>query len=489
MTLSIRTKLFLTLLVASALVVTGMLGFMRWSFQRGLVEFAASRQEERVAATADRLAERYREDGSWEQLRTHRRLWIATLRGGNNALERDGKTHRAHRRPPPWLRHALRADSEAWPPARAQKRREAGGPPAPLELRLMLLDAQGDMVQGRPALLAGSRRHPIELDGRAIGSLAVLPGPSLSDLGEIRFLERQTTAFLVIALAMIGLAVVLSFPLARRLVRPLEAFQAGTRELAAGNYAARVSVTGNDELGRLGLDLNALAETLERAEQARRQWAADISHELRTPLAVLRGELEALQDGVRPLEPAAVDSLYADTLRLSRLVEDLYELSMTDLGALSYRKAATDLAQVLAADVEAFAPRFAEAGLHLVFQNRLSRGPHLQADTQRLSQLFRNLLGNSLRYTDPGGGLTVILSEGDGHLRLDFQDTGPGVPAEALPRLFDRLYRVEGSRSRYTGGAGLGLAICRNIVEAHGGSITARHAPEGGLWIDIELPA
>jgi two-component system sensor histidine kinase BaeS len=352
----------------------------------------------------------------------------------------------------------------------------------------MLLNAQGDTVQGRPQLLSGSRRYPIELDGRAIGSLALLPGPSLSDLGDIRFLERQTTAFLIIALAMIGLAVVLSFPLARRLVRPLEAFQAGARELAAGNYAARVSATGNDELGRLGLDLNALAETLERTEQARRQWAADISHELRAPLAVLRGELEALQDGVRALEPAAVDSLYADTLRLSRLVDDLYELSMTDLGALSYRKTATDPVQVLAADLEAFEPKFTQAGLDLVFRNRLGGSPQLQADTQRLSQLFRNLLRNSLRYTDPGGGLTVTLAEGDGHLHLDFQDTGPGVPAEALPRLFDRLYRVEGSRSRDTGGAGLGLAICRNIIAAHGGSIAARQSPEGGLWIHIELP-
>ena len=158
------------------------------------------------------------------------------------------------------------------------------------------------------------------------------------------------------------------------------------------------------------------------------------------------------------------------------------------MGALSYRKEATDLAQVLAADLKAFAPKFEEAGLDLAFQNRLTRSQQLQADTQRLSQLFRNLLGNSLRYTDPGGGLTVTLAEEDEHLNLDFQDTGPGVPPEALPRLFDRLYRVEGSRSRHTGGAGLGLAICRNIVDAHGGTIMARQAPQGGLWIHIELP-
>ena len=496
MTLSIRTKLFLTLLFASALVVGGMLGFMRWSFQRGLVEFAATRQEERIAAIVGRLAERYREDGGWERLRADRRLWIATLKGWGERPklrqepepESEPDQRDPYRRPPPWLRHALREDSPGWPPQRLQQRLEGGAPSPPLELRLMLLDAQGGLVYGRPELLPGIHRYPIELDGEAVGSLALLPGPTLSELGEIRFQERQSTAFLVIALAMIGLAVALSLPLARRLVRPLEAFQVGVRQLAAGRYGARVSVTGDDELGRLGRDLNALAGALEQNEQARRQWVADISHELRTPLAVLRGELEALQDGVRPLEPAAVDSLYADTLRLGRLVDDLNELSMTDLGALSYRKEETDPAELLEADLEAFTPKFRAAGLDLTLDNRISQSLPLQADAHRLSQLFRNLLRNSLRYTDAGGGLTVILDADKERVSLDFQDTAPGVPPEALPRLFDRLYRVEGSRSRDTGGTGLGLAICRNIVEAHGGQISARPAPQGGLWIHIELP-
>ena len=488
MTLSIRTKLFLTLLIASALVVGGMLGFIRWSFQRGLVEFAATRQDERIAAIAARLADRYREDGGWERLRADRRLWIATLKGWTDRPRPEPELRDPHRHPPPWLRHALREDDPGWPSQRLQERLQGGGLPAPLELRLMLLDAQGGLIYGRPELLPDARRYPIDLNGEEVGSLALLPGPSLSELGEIRFLERQTTAFLAIALAMIALAVALSLPLARRLVRPLEAIQAGVRQLAAGHYGARVSVTGGDELGRLGRDLNRLAEALEQNEQARRQWVADISHELRTPLAVLRGELEALQDGVRPLGPAAVDSLYADTLRLGRLVDDLYELSMTDLGALSYRKEEIDPAEVLKSDLEAFAPRFAAADLQLTLDGRLGRSVLVQADAHRLSQLFRNLLRNSLRYTDPGGGLTVVLDSDDERLVLDFQDTAPAVPPEALPRLFDRLYRVEGSRSRDTGGTGLGLAICRNIVEAHGGRISARPAPQGGLWIRIELP-
>jgi two-component system sensor histidine kinase BaeS len=271
-------------------------------------------------------------------------------------------------------------------------------------------------------------------------------------------------------------------------VRPLQELQATTQRLASGDFSARVTVSADDELGRLGQDFNALAQTLERNEQARRRWVADISHELRTPLAVLRAEIEALQDGVRPLERAAIDALHADAVRLGRLVDDLYELSMSDLGALTYRKEPTDVAEILAADVDAFAARYEAAGLALRLDNRLDDASTLRADPHRLSQLFRNLLRNSLQYTDPGGGLGVGLGREDREVVIDFRDTAPGVPDDALPRLFERLYRVDASRSRATGGAGLGLAICRNIVEAHGGRILARPAPEGGLWVQVRLP-
>ena len=482
MTLSIRTKLFLTLLLATALVVAGMLVFMRWSFQAGLLELAEERQQKRIEGISERLAERYLQDGGWERLREDKRLWIAALLGRGERRFREEGPHR-----PRWVRRAL-GEPGVWPPEHALHRRRPDAPPRPIEMRLMLLDADGSVVYGRPELVADTRRYPLELEGRRIGELALLPGPSISDLGEIRFRERHTSMLLLIALTMTALSAVLSFPLARRLVRPIRGFQSTTRQLAAGNYRARVETTGEDELGRLGRDINSLAATLERNEQARRHWVADISHELRTPLALLRAELEALQDGVRPLDRAAVDSLHTDALRLGRLVDDLYELSMSDLGALSYRKAKTDILETLTADVDAFRPKLLEKGLYLEFQNRLPDAPILQADEHRLSQLFRNLLRNGLEHTDAGGGLLVTLDRDERDLVLDFQDTAPGVPAQALPRLFERLYRVDSSRSRDRGGAGLGLSICRNIVEAHDGTIEARPAPRGGLWIRVRLP-
>jgi two-component system sensor histidine kinase BaeS len=482
-TLSIRTKLFLTFLLAGMLVVAGMLVFMRWSFHRGLEEFAEARQEERIHGIVDRLAETYRRDGGWHRLRSDPRLWVAALVGH---LGRDGPERIPWRHG--WLRHAL-VEPGLWPPTRVLQTHSPDALPHPVELRLMLLDGQGALLYGRHELLDKvTRRYPIEVDGRRVGSLALLAGPPISERGEIRFLQRQTTAFLIIAIGMVVLSAAVSFPLAKRLVRPVNDFQGTARRLAAGDYTARVAATGDDELGRLGRDLNGLAEALERNEHARRRWVADISHELRTPLALLRAELEALQDGVRPLDRTAVDSLHGDSLRLGRLVDDLYELSMSDLGALTYRKVETDPAEVLAADVEAFKPKFNAAGLRLQMENRLAEPVLLQADEHRLSQLFRNLLRNSLRYTDAGGRLTVILGAQGDELVVDLRDTAPGVPPDALPRLFDRLYRVDGSRSRDTGGAGLGLAIAKNIAEAHGGRMEARPAPEGGLWVQVRLP-
>jgi two-component system sensor histidine kinase BaeS len=188
------------------------------------------------------------------------------------------------------------------------------------------------------------------------------------------------------------------------------------------------------------------------------------------------------------LDPAALERLHGDALRLGRLVDDLYQLAMSDLGALSYRMVQTDIGEVLEADLDSFRPRFAQAALSLAYEDRRRSAKEINADPDRLSQLFRNLLGNSLQYTDPGGGLNVTLEESADGVIVDFQDTAPGVPPEVQDQLFERLYRVDQSRNRHTGGAGLGLAIAKNVVEAHGGHISAHPSPAGGLWIRVELP-
>jgi len=290
-------------------------------------------------------------------------------------------------------------------------------------------------------------------------------------------------------LGLVLVVVVFSLPLARRLIRPVRTIAAATRELASGRYEVRVPVTSSDELGQLASSFNAMAGALEKNERARRQWVADISHELRTPIAVLRGEIEALMEGVRETTPEAVRSLHGEVMRLSRLVDDLHQLTLSDLGALTYRKESIDIVEVLIDSVDAYRTEFERKGITLDRDIPPGQPPaNVFADRERLRQLFSNLLGNSLKYTDGTGRLVVRVRQAGAMVNIDLEDSAPGVPAGEMERLFDRLYRVETSRSRASGGAGLGLAICRNIVEAHGGTITASPSSLGGLLMQVSLP-
>ena len=214
---------------------------------------------------------------------------------------------------------------------------------------------------------------------------------------------------------------------------------------------------------------------------------ADASHELRTPLALLRAELEALQDGIRPLDAAAVDSLHADTMRLGRLVDDLYDLSRADLDALSYRMSPVDPVEILEDDLLAMRGDFSRQRIETRLVDKPNPPVQVLADPDRLSQLFRNLLTNTLRYTDVGGRLELEAECVGAHLAIELRDSAPGVPEHDIPRLFERFHRVEVSRSRRHGGSGLGLAICRSIVEAHQGTLQARPARLGGLAVRVEL--
>jgi len=271
---------------------------------------------------------------------------------------------------------------------------------------------------------------------------------------------------------------------------PVRRVAAATHRLAAGDHAVRVAVDSQDEVGQLAQDFNHLAHTLGRNEALRREFIADVSHELRTPLAVLRGELEALEDGIRPLNAAAVQSLQAEVGQLGQLVDDLYELALSDAGALSYRMAPLDLGALLQRVAAAHEARLQAAGLALRLQLPASPLP-LQADEGRLQQLLDNLLENSRRYTDAPGHVQLAVQPLAGSTPqwlLTLDDSAPGVPAEVLGQLFERFFRVDGSRSRATGGAGLGLAICRNIVLAHGGQISAGPSALGGVRIEVRLP-
>jgi two-component system sensor histidine kinase BaeS len=220
----------------------------------------------------------------------------------------------------------------------------------------------------------------------------------------------------------------------------------------------------------------------------RQQWMADISHELRTPLAILRGEIEAMQDGVREITPEAVESLHFEVLHVARIVQDLHDLSLIESPTFPAELTPVNPLEVLDETLRSFLPRLAARDLRLDTDDGHPGPVTIMADAGRLKQLFSNLLENALRYVQTPGVLKIRRGLRDNRLVLVFEDSGPGVPEESLTRLFDRLYRVDKARSRAQGGSGLGLAICKSIVECFGGGITASQAPGGGLRITLTFP-
>ena len=225
------------------------------------------------------------------------------------------------------------------------------------------------------------------------------------------------------------------------------------------------------------------------AERAHRQWVADTSHELRTPITILGMHLEAMRDGVFPVNQQTL-AVLSDTVKgMERLVSDLHQLAATDAGAHAYQFEPVDVADLVDEACTAFSASFAAHGLTLAQDIRVDQPVMVRADRQRLQQVLSNLLGNTLRYTDSGGQARISLAlDAAGRCRLRVDDSAPGVPDEALPRMFERFFRVDESRSRAGGGSGLGLAICQSAVQAHGGKMIAAHSTLGGVSMEINLP-
>lgn len=470
MKLGITTKAFLAVLLVALAVLLAMGAVGRWSFTRGFVGYMDELALQRMEDVVPKFVRAYGREGNWDFLRNNRRAWF----------------------------HLTRPQAGDEDPARWNEDR--GPHSGPLDMppesdltgavfRLSLVDGEQRFVMGNPMAAAeeGAVKRAILVDGHTVGWLVMAPFQKVSDTGARRFYDEQLFATLLVGGIAALFAVAISLWIARSLVAPIKQVAAATHRLAAGDYAERVQPSSNDEVGQLARDFNSLARALEANERMRRDFMADVSHELRTPLAVLRGELEAMEDGVRPMDGEALQSLKAEVMNLTRLVNDLNELALADVGALVYRKTPLAVGEVLESTVGAFRERLMVAGLALKLE--LAPGLRLAADESRLRQLFRNLVENTLRYTDPGGCLKVVARREGDEVCIDFMDSAPGVSDTLLPQLFERFFRGEASRNRATGGSGLGLAICRSIVEAHDGSITALASPLGGVWVALRFPA
>jgi len=484
MKVMIKYRLFFAMLAATGAVVICMFLIMQWSIGRGFLSYVNTIESERLDKLAMVLERSYQYGGNWQFLREDPAAWFKLA----SATRVEGDQERVERR------------------ERREKREEARGiRPAPqfsdmtgqrlpprvahrFEARVLLLDTDRVQIAGAPGKNDHIVLKRIESGGQLVGYLGLRPRQRLTDSHQLLFVKQQKLAMGMIAGVMLLISAAISLPMANRLVLPIRRLAASMHRLALGEFNTRVAVGPEDELGQLARDFNTLALSLEKNEQARRRWVADISHELRTPLSILRGEIEAIQDGVRQGGPDSMRSLHAEVMHLSRLVDDLYQISLYDIGALTYRKEVVDLRAVLTDALESFGPELAQKGISLETTLPGTGGFPAFADPGRMRQLFDNLLDNALKYTDRGGELSVRLERRQGLATIDFADSAPGVAPEELKLLFDRLFRVDSSRNRALGGAGLGLAICKNIVEAHEGSIGALPSPKGGVLIRIELP-
>lgn len=462
MKLNVTAKLFLAVLCVGALCALAMGTVTLYSFNRGFIGYLNDQGAQRLEELVPEFAAAYIEHGSWNFLRESRRAWVRLIM-----------------------------------PARPAEPGAGGNPPAPgfftdseltgVGLRVALRDANGEYVAGNLEAREDAITRPVIVGGTTVGRLALIPFQQVTGAAHLRFQRQQVMSTWIIAGLTVLLAATVALILARMFLAPIRRIAAATHRIAGGDYAHRISSSSGDEIGRLAEDFNRLALNLQRNEQMRRAFMADVSHELRTPIAVLRAELEAMDDGIRPLNTRGIHELKLSIEVLGKLVDDLHELSLSDAGALTYRKSDIDLREVLRDSMRSFEERFAKQ--RLLINATLPENPVcVHADESRMRQLFANLLENTIRYTHPGGRVLVGCSEEGDTVSIDLQDSAPGVPEEVLPHLFERFYRAKGDDGGGLPGTGLGLAICRNIVEAHGGTIEARPSPLGGLWLAIRLP-
>ena len=517
MKLSIAQKLLAAFVGLTLLVLTATLGLARWSFEQGFLDYVNALEQTRLERLADDFAAEYASLGNnWDGLSDRR---------AERLLRDSGPRGRKGGRPPPALGtlppHERRQGPDARRPAgpgdkalrsdreksklrsdqhdddnrskRDKRSSRSGGPDGrrPGSPPTALYDVNNTLIAGTSMGPFDSLtiRVPVMVRDEVVGELRSEPRRQLHSTQETAFSRQQLRTSWMIGAVCLVLAFGLSLILSRGLLAPVRRAIASVAQLSGGNYDHRMNEKRSDELGRLADDLDKLGATLEANQSSRRRLLADVSHELRTPLTVLTGEIEALKDGVRPFDRAQLESLDQEVQRLRYLVDDLYQLSVSDLGGLSYTFASVDLARCARELIEGLSHRASEQGIVMSFSDE-AKEPSLlvRADVNRIEQLLANLLENSLAYTDAPGQVRVTLSRQANSAVLLIEDSAPGVAASDCERLFEPLFRAEASRSRRTGGAGLGLAICRNIVEAHDGTITASPSALGGLLTKVELP-
>ena len=481
MKFNLSVKIFVTFLLvtitSSLLIVIS----VRVS-NRYFVKYSQQKDMKKLGYLTDTMAEFYAENNGWEMLRQNPDLWRSIINSGSSKVDLIRPSQEG--RPPLEPTITMRPISldrthpmPIWDPI-------ALGP------RMCLFDADKQRIAGNPeGPFNEYDTLPIAVDNATVGWVGLKSYKKGADTLDQAYLQKQSMIIFITGGIILLASSFFALLFSRHLLRPIRLLADATKALTQRNFGVRINVQSSDELGNLAERFNFMAKKMEDYEQNQLQWLSDISHELRTPLSVLIGEIEALQDGVRKADERSLKSLCEEAKHLEKLVNDLHTLSLAEAGALSTKMVSMKPVSILSQAIYHFQNRIENSGMSLDLRME-PNGDELKmmGDPHRLVQLFSNLIENALVHAEKPGRLIIKQNHIKDKIYIIFEDTGPGVPEEALPRLFERLYRADSSRSRSTGGSGLGLAICKSIVGSHNGTIQAQNGDEGGLKIEIMLP-
>ena len=478
MNLKIWHKLAMLLLATTSLTIVISIGLSQQSFKKGFQDYLQRQEQRRLEVLSENLIEAYETNGNWDFLRGNHRLWISFLRSsgehfgpGKGRFKSEPFNERTYLIPEVKQQRDFR-------PQRGWGRAS----------RFTLLDSNKQHIVGKQPIADNAELNPLKHAGEVIAFIAREKRQRNFDRLDNMFEAQQNQAFIINTLVALIVSVIVALLASIYFRKRINVLTQIAQQLTSGQYEQRIEINQKDELGQLGSDFNTLAKTLQKNQQSQQQWIADISHELRTPVAILKGELEALDDGIRPMDKKAIQSLQQEIERLSKLIDDLYQLSISDMGALKYEKSKFDIKELSLEVYESFKHRFEQQSLSLNLSIPEAQSIQYHGDRQRLYQLLSNLLENSLRYTDSGGNVWIKLLNNAEDITLIIEDSAPGIDEDKLSQIFDRLFRLDSSRNRSKGGAGLGLAIAKQIVLAHQGDISANTSDYGGVKIVCKLP-
>lgn len=493
--MKIQNKLFLFLFSFSLILVTVLVLLMQWSIGKGMVEYVVSKEIETLKPVVSKLVQAYKIDNNWRSMTGNHHKFRQLISQQLNDSDFEPSQikrlpeHRRRGEPNNILNGTLPSLKQNRSSPRHLNLNNKPPPPPKRESHYAVLDIDEKLIVGNYLDTLEYVKTPIKVNNHIVGFFAISKRNQLTQGYEVDFIEQQQHYLWFIALFVMGLVALVTFPLARHVVEPIKLITQGMHKLTQGDYQQSIDLKRQDELSELSRDYNELALTLAENDNARKRWLANISHELRTPVAILRGELEAMLDKVRPLSHTNIASANDEVKHLQRLIDDLNLLTSADIGGMRYRKQHEDLVLLIQSEAEKYRSYLSDANITLALEFNVQKA-NLYADKSRLLQLFENIINNCIKYASASQlKISVTIDElTDKQVIITFADDGVGVDAAHFPHLFEHLYRVEDSRNRKTGGSGLGLSICRHIVMAHQGEITAEQSTLGGLAIVIKLP-